>query len=75
MPLQFMLTADAVSRIHHYAGNDKYGAKDLLGHPVGQIVGRMKTVRPTKEIIYEMVTEYVDTTSKMTEALAAAEKS
>ncbi len=74
MPLQFMLTADAVSRIHHYAGNEKYGAKDLLGHPVGQIVGRMKTVRPTKEVIYEMVNEYVDTMSKMTEALAAAEK-
>ena len=75
MPLQFMLTADAVSRIHHYANNEKYGAKDLLGSPVGQVVGRMNAVRPTKEIIYDMVTEYVDTMSKMTEALAAAEKS
>ncbi len=74
MPLQFMLTADAVSRIHHYASNDKYGAKDLLGHPVGQVVGRMNAVRPTKEVIYDMVNEYVDTMSKMTEALAAAEK-
>ncbi len=74
MPLQFMLTADAVSRIHHYASNDKYNAKDLLGHPVGQIVGRMKAVRPTKEVIYEMVNEYVDTMAKMSEAMAAAEK-
>jgi NAD(P)H-dependent flavin oxidoreductase YrpB (nitropropane dioxygenase family) len=75
MPLQFMLTADAVSRIHHYANNEKYGAKDLLGSPVGQVVGRMKAVRPTREVIYEMVNEYVDTMSKMTEALSAAEQS
>src|SRR5204862_275968 len=35
MPLQFMVTADAVSRVHRYA--DK--AKDVMFNPVGQIVG------------------------------------
>jgi NAD(P)H-dependent flavin oxidoreductase YrpB (nitropropane dioxygenase family) len=39
---------------------------------VGQIVGRMNAVRPTKEVIREMVNEYVDTMTKMTEALNAA---
>ena len=37
MPLQFMVTADAVARGHRYA--DK--AKDVMFNPVGQIVGQM----------------------------------
>src|SRR5439155_310455 len=42
MPLQFMLTVEAVSRIHRYAHVESSGAKELWGTPIGQIVGRMK---------------------------------
>jgi NAD(P)H-dependent flavin oxidoreductase YrpB (nitropropane dioxygenase family) len=72
MPLQFMVTADAISRIHHYAHAEQYGAKDLVGSPVGQIVGRMNAVRPVREVIYEMVNEWLDTVSRLSETLAAA---
>ena len=51
MPLQFMLTAEAVYRIYR-AENP-----DLMGMPVGQIVGRMNEVKPTKQVIDEMVAE------------------
>jgi NAD(P)H-dependent flavin oxidoreductase YrpB (nitropropane dioxygenase family) len=71
MPLQFMLTADAVTRIHRYAHAERYGAKDLIGSPVGQIVGRMTTVRPAREVIYDMVNEFVDAVTRMSEVLAA----
>lgn len=74
MPLQFMATAEAISRIHKYAHLDKYGAKDLVGSPVGQIVGRMNAIRPTRAVIYEMVDEFVETVNRMTEIMAAADK-
>ena len=45
----------------------------LVGSPVGQIVGRMNAVRPARQVIYEMVEEYVDATTRMSETLAAAE--
>ncbi len=65
MPLQFMATADAVSRIHRYAHVETSNAKELVGTPIGQIVGAIKQVRPAKEIVYEMVNECVDTLSKL----------
>src|SRR5262249_31086447 len=51
MPLQFMVTADAVARGHRYA--DK--AQPIGFNPVGQIVGRMNEVRPVRELIYQLV--------------------
>ena len=71
MPLQFMATAEAVTRIHRYAHSEQSGAKELIGSPVGQIVGRMKAVRPARELIYEMVNEFLDTVARMSESLAA----
>src|SRR5271170_2828495 len=61
MPLQFMVTADAVARGHRYA--DK--AKDVMFAPVGQIVGRMNESRPARDVIYEMVQEYLDTIERL----------
>ncbi len=42
MPLQFMVTSNAVQRGHKYPEQ----AKDVQFNPVGQIVGRMDKVRP-----------------------------
>ena len=39
--------------------------KELVGMPVGQIVSRMNQVRTTKQVVLEMVEEYVDTTTKL----------
>ena len=65
MPLQFMATAEAVSRIHRYAHVEGSGARELVGTPVGEIVGRMNAVRPVREIMYELVNECVDTLTRM----------
>jgi NAD(P)H-dependent flavin oxidoreductase YrpB (nitropropane dioxygenase family) len=59
MPLQFMLTAEAIHRINRSQN------KDLLGMPVGQIVGRMDRVRPAKDVIFSMVEEFIETTERL----------
>jgi NAD(P)H-dependent flavin oxidoreductase YrpB (nitropropane dioxygenase family) len=74
MPLQFMLNADAQARIGHYARTERSRARELVGIPVGQIVGRMNEVRPTREVVHEMVSEFVDTVQRLEGLLAAAEK-
>src|SRR5437763_11701878 len=66
MPLQFILWSYAMRRITA-AGN-----KELLGMPVGQIVSRMNKVRTAKEVVYEMVEEYIDVTERMNKQLADA---
>ena len=69
MPLQWLATADAQTRIHRYAHSEKSRARELIGTPVGQIVGRMNAVRPVREVIYDMVNEFVDTVQRMTAQL------
>jgi len=65
MPLQFLLTADATTRIHRYAHLETSGAKELVGTPVGQIVGRMNQVRPVREVVREMMEEFVDAVARV----------
>ena len=60
MPLQYMATADATQRIYRHAQTGEEGAAELLGTPVGQVVGMMNQRRPAKEIVFDMVNEYVD---------------
>jgi NAD(P)H-dependent flavin oxidoreductase YrpB (nitropropane dioxygenase family) len=59
MPMQFLLTAEAVERIHRHA--KETGNVDLVAAPVGQIVGRLNELRPAAEVIAEMKREYHET--------------
>jgi len=61
MPLQFMVTADAVSRTNRYASK----AQDVAFNPVGQIVGKMNESVPVRELIFRLVEEYVDATERL----------
>ena len=64
MPLQFMLTAEAQRRIA------KAQTAELIGTPVGQIVGTMRNVRPVKDVIFEMVEEFVDASERLGKLLS-----
>ncbi len=60
MPLQFILNSYA---------SQKMGSappRELVGMPVGQIVSRMAQVRSTKQVVVDMVQEYVDVTARLT---------
>ena len=63
MPLQFLLTAEAVARIHRHA--EKTGNDDLLTSPIGQIVGRMNRVRPAREVVAEIKAELLEAQRKL----------
>jgi NAD(P)H-dependent flavin oxidoreductase YrpB (nitropropane dioxygenase family) len=65
IPLQFMLTADATTRIHKYAGQPGTRAHELLTSPVGQIVGRMNQVRPVRAVMDDLVAELRTTLERM----------
>ena len=75
MPLQFMATADATSRIHRAAEAGNGGAKELVGSPVGQIVGSMNAVRSVRDVMYSLVEEYIETVERMQGQLAEPAKS
>ena len=51
MPLQGALVADAEARIRHHQ------TRELMGVPVGQIVGQMNDVRPVRDVIARLVAE------------------
>jgi len=59
MPLQNILTAEANMRIA------RSGRKDLAFAPVGQIVGRMNQVRPVRDVMYQLVEEYIETVERL----------
>ena len=51
MPLQGILVAEAEARIRHHQ------SRELLGVPVGQIVGQMNEVKPVRDVIERLVRE------------------
>ncbi|AGC46113.1 2-nitropropane dioxygenase [Myxococcus stipitatus DSM 14675] len=67
MPLQFMLTADAVTRMHHHAGTAGSRAHELLGSPVGQIVGSLREVRPVRAVLESLEAEFRESVLRVLE--------
>jgi NAD(P)H-dependent flavin oxidoreductase YrpB (nitropropane dioxygenase family) len=59
MPLQFMLVADANARI------TRSGNRDLTGFPVGQVVGMMDHVQPAKDVVRQLVEEYIEAVERL----------
>ena len=59
MPLQGILHQEAGRR------TQRAQAKELIGFPVGQIVGRMNKVRPSRDLVLEMVEEWIETTERL----------
>jgi NAD(P)H-dependent flavin oxidoreductase YrpB (nitropropane dioxygenase family) len=63
MPLQFILNSYASQKM------GQTPPRELVGMPVGQIVSRMNQVRTTKQVVVDMVQEYVDVTQQLTSDL------
>jgi NAD(P)H-dependent flavin oxidoreductase YrpB (nitropropane dioxygenase family) len=68
MPLQGMVTMDAVQRTHRYA--DK--AQSVAFNPVGQVVGMLNEVRTVREVIYRLVEEYLEAVERLQSLTAQA---
>jgi NAD(P)H-dependent flavin oxidoreductase YrpB (nitropropane dioxygenase family) len=65
MPLHGMLVAEAQSRIGRAAHSPGSGAEELATYFVGQAVGMMNQVKPVKQVVYEMVEEYIETAGRL----------
>lgn len=65
MPLQGVLVADAQRRIHRVAHKPESGARDLVTYFVGQVVGQMNAVKSARDVVREMVEEFVDAMERM----------
>jgi NAD(P)H-dependent flavin oxidoreductase YrpB (nitropropane dioxygenase family) len=65
MPIQPLLIGDAMRRIHRVAAKEGTGANDLVTYFVGQVVGTMNTVRPTRRVVLEMIEEFADTLERL----------
>ncbi len=59
MPLQYMATAEAQRRIA------KYQVDELRVMPVGQIVGRMRSIRPVRDVVLDLIDEFTDATQHL----------
>lgn len=65
MPEQQILIDDAIVRINRGAHREGSGAADLANYFVGQIVGSMNKSKPTTQVVYEMIEEFIDATERL----------
>ena len=59
--VQGLQPAETMQRVHSYPK----AARRVLFNPVGQIVGRMNEKRPSREVIFDLVSEYVDAVERV----------
>jgi NAD(P)H-dependent flavin oxidoreductase YrpB (nitropropane dioxygenase family) len=63
MPLQGMVTMDAIARTSRYAGAGQ--TQRVAFNPVGQTVGLMREVRSCREVIYDLVEGYLTASERL----------
>jgi NAD(P)H-dependent flavin oxidoreductase YrpB (nitropropane dioxygenase family) len=63
MPLQNMVTMDAIVRTSRYASSPQSQA--VAFNPVGQTVGMMKEIASVREVITRLVEDYVDAVDRL----------
>jgi NAD(P)H-dependent flavin oxidoreductase YrpB (nitropropane dioxygenase family) len=65
MPLQFMVTAEAVVRGHMYSAQ----SQKVNFNPCGQIVGSTNVIKPVRLVIQEMIEEYLDAVERLNDLM------
>ncbi|MGH9884946.1 MAG: nitronate monooxygenase [bacterium] len=63
MPLQGMVTMDAIARTSRYASSAH--AQQVAFNPIGQTVGLMTEVRSFREVVYDLVEGYVEAAERL----------
>lgn len=65
MPLQTVLITEPQLRINSAAAHDGAKARELATYFVGQVVGSLDRVRPTRSVVLDMVEEFIDTIGRL----------
>ena len=63
MPLQGMLTYEALRRTSRYAGKGR--AQQVAFNPVGQVIGQVNEVESCRNVMFRLLSEYVDATERL----------
>ena len=64
MPLHGMLIAEAQGRMQRSAATNE-GAAKLVNYFVGQAVGQMNKVKPARQVVLDMVDEFIDAAERV----------
>ena len=67
MPLQWMITFDAMRRTSIYAGSGN--TQDVSFNAAGQVIGQVKQIESVKDVIYRIINEYLDSVERLNSLL------
>ncbi|MEQ4716168.1 nitronate monooxygenase family protein [Nonomuraea sp. B19D2] len=65
MPLQLLVAEGAMARIEAAAEKGEAGALELVNYFVGQVVGQLDQVRPAREVVYDMISEFGEAVARL----------
>ena len=65
MPLQFMVTADAVVRTNTYPTK----GKNVAFNPCGQVIGSVNTIKPVRLVMQELIEGYLDAVERLNDLM------
>ncbi|MCZ7536948.1 MAG: nitronate monooxygenase family protein [Acidimicrobiia bacterium] len=69
MPLQTALVGEALLRVQRAAIQEGSGAEKLVNYFVGQVVGTMDRVKPARQVVLDMIDEYIDAAQHVTDIM------
>jgi len=69
MPIQPALVDEALRRIDRAAYRPGSGAEQLANYFVGQIVGAMNVSKPTAQVVFDMIEEFIEATRSLADQL------
>jgi NAD(P)H-dependent flavin oxidoreductase YrpB (nitropropane dioxygenase family) len=65
MPLQILLSEGAMARIGAAAEKGEPGAVELVNYYVGQVVGQLDQVKPARQVVYDMISEFGEAVERL----------
>ena len=69
MPLQTMLVIPAQHRINRAATHEGSGGHELATYFIGQVVGSLDRVRPVRQVMLDLVTEFAESAARIAELM------
>jgi NAD(P)H-dependent flavin oxidoreductase YrpB (nitropropane dioxygenase family) len=63
MPMQMLVAIEAVGATHRYPEQ----SKGIAFNPCGQIIGRATQVRKARDVVLDLVEEYVEAVDRLTD--------
>jgi NAD(P)H-dependent flavin oxidoreductase YrpB (nitropropane dioxygenase family) len=65
MPLQSMVSEPTLRRIDRLADGGHAGAREIATYWVGQGVGLMNSIRPVRDVVYEMAEDFAEAAERL----------